>query len=136
MTLMRRGFPTKKAKVPLPLYVPLRAHSTPAAADTARPLDLFLPIFPDRRAVSLSRQKSAFFGLYQPHTCVFNKLTPQQPEAAESRLTALFSTVAIEQPVNPLHFESFPFSRMILNTFLQSYPRLLYSILLGVTCPT
>ena len=70
-----------------------------------------------------------------PQPCVFYKLTPQQPESALPRLTALFSTVAIEQPVNPLYFEPFPFSRLILNTFPHGYPRLLYSNLLGVTCP-
>jgi hypothetical protein len=30
-----------------------------------------------------------------PRPCVFNKLTPQQPESAQPRITALFSTVAI-----------------------------------------
>ena len=30
-----------------------------------------------------------------PRPCIFNKLTPQQPESVDSHLTALFSTVAI-----------------------------------------
>jgi hypothetical protein len=53
--------------------------------------------------------------------CVFITLTPQQPESALPRITALFSTVAIEQPVNALYFEPFPFSRLILNAFPHGY---------------
>jgi hypothetical protein len=30
-----------------------------------------------------------------PRHCVFNKLTPQQPESAQPRITAFVSTVAI-----------------------------------------
>jgi hypothetical protein len=44
-------------------------------------------------------------------------------------------TCATRQPVNPLFIEHYTFSCLILNTFPHGYPRLLYSYILGVTCP-
>ena len=73
-----------------------------------------------------------------PHAarpCVFNKLTPQQPEPAESRLTALFSAVAIEQPVNASIFAFIGCRPLISQWLLYSNLKLLVSTRSGVVCP-